>query len=340
MCPANFASGGPELLHQLAFELRKLGIEAIMFYVDGNTDNVVHGNYVFYNIPYVESVEDISDNVIIFPETNLKYLNNFHKVRKVIWWLSVDNSLVQFDLVSLLFDRKKVLRRILCKLILLFSKLPLLDKLYKDFPLRYLKKLLVNEGANKITHLAQSVYAMQFLSSFGINSHYLSDYLREDYLVKSNIDLSTKEDIIVYNPKKGYEFTKEIIKQSKSRLKFVAIENMTIEEVTNLLIRAKVYIDFGCHPGKDRIPREAALMKCCVVTGKKGSAKFFEDLPIPDAYKFEDDIKEIPLIIDRIQYCLDNYTDVIKDFANYCDYIYSEPIKFKSNIKEIFIPLC
>ena len=330
-------------MHQLAFELRGLEIDAKMFYVGQGGHSYheetspVHDNYVSYNIPYVDSVDDSAENIIIFPETYLRKLNDFHKIRKVIWWLSVDNSLVPLGLVNILFEQGKISRRVLCKLVLLFSKLPILKKLYNDFPLRYLKKILTSATSYGVIHLVQSTYAMQFLRRLGINnSYYLSDYLREDYLIKSKIDVSNKKSIIAYNPKKGYEFTKEIIKQSKDILRFVAIEHMTVEEVTDLLTKAKCYIDFGSHPGKDRLPREAALMKCCVITGRQGSAGFFEDLPIPDEYKFENDIKVIPAIINRLKYCLENYSDVIKDFEGYRDFIYNEPILFRQNVKDIF----
>ena len=30
----------------------------------------------------------------------------------------------------------------------------------------------------------------------------------------------------------------------------------------------KLYIDFGGFPGKDRLPREAVMHDCCIITGK------------------------------------------------------------------------
>ncbi len=38
--------------------------------------------------------------------------------------------------------------------------------------------------------------------------------------------------------------------------------------------KAKLYIDFGYHPGKERMPREACLLDCCLIIGKDGSAKY------------------------------------------------------------------
>jgi len=46
-----------------------------------------------------------------------------------------------------------------------------------------------------------------------------------------------------------------------------------------------MYIDFGTHPGKDRIPREAALRNCIVLTNRNGAADNNVDVPIPNEYK-------------------------------------------------------
>jgi hypothetical protein len=112
---------------------------------------------------------------------------------------------------------------------------------------------------------------------------------------------------------------------------------MPREEVIKLLQKAKVYIDFGHHPGKDRLPREAAILGCCVITGKRGSAKFFEDVPIPDEYKFEDKEESIPEIIDKIKDCFENYEERYKDFEYYRQFIKNEPQKFIEDLRKIFV---
>jgi hypothetical protein len=112
---------------------------------------------------------------------------------------------------------------------------------------------------------------------------------------------------------------------------------MTKEEIIKTLQRAKVYIDFGNHPGKDRIPREAAILGCCVITGKRGSAAFFEDVPIPDEYKFEDKEENIPKIIEKIKDCFRNFEERYKDFEYCREVIRNEPQKFVEDIKKIFV---
>jgi hypothetical protein len=120
-------------------------------------------------------------------------------------------------------------------------------------------------------------------------------------------------------------------------IKFVPISNMTRGEVIKTLLRAKVYIDFGHFPGPERIPKEAAILGCCVITGKRGSAAFFEDVPIPDEYKFEDREENIPKIIEKIRDCFENFEERYKDFDNYRQVIKNEPQKFVEDLRRIFV---
>ena len=69
------------------------------------------------------------------------------------------------------------------------------------------------------------------------------------------------------------------------KFNFIPIQGMSSIEVANLLESAKIYIDFGNHPGKDRLPREAVLSGCCIITNSKGSAKNSVDICISKKYK-------------------------------------------------------
>ncbi len=61
---------------------------------------------------------------------------------------------------------------------------------------------------------------------------------------------------------------------------FVPLENMSKQEVRALMQQSRYYIDFGHHPGKDRLPREAAASGCVVLTLRAGAAQFFDDVPL------------------------------------------------------------
>jgi hypothetical protein len=141
-------------------------------------------------------------------------------------------------------------------------------------------------------HLYQSEYARSFLEAQHLKPMMrLSDYIAPEFL-KQPTGAVARENIIVYNPAKGRHRTKlvlrEIANMAGDTVTCSPIVDMSRDELRNLLDRAKVYIDFGEHPGMDRIPREAAARGCCIVSNRRGSAGNAEDVPIPDEYKIED----------------------------------------------------
>ena len=339
--PANAATGGPELLHQLVYHLRrKLNVNAYMYYIPNDYRNPVHSEYKQYNNPFVRNIEDSDKNILVVPEiiSGIRVLQNYHRIKKIIWWLSVDNFYLSFIL-----DPKKnlFLPRAINKLIFLLFKRRIFD--IQALAYQKIRKNQINLNKfmaikNADYHFAQSYYAIKHLEENGIEKNkifYLSDCLNEEFL-KIQTNLSKKENTVVFNPKKSFSFTKEIMIYSKG-IKFIPLINMTREEVIETLQGAKVYIDFGTHPGKDRIPKEAAILGCCVIVGKRGSAKFYEDVPIPEEYKFNIEEKNIPKIRDKIKECLTDYKRKYEDFNKYREIIREEPNKFLQDLHKIFV---
>lgn len=339
--PAAIATGGPELLHQLVFHLRNsLNIDAYMFYYPNNHPNPIHPEYKAYNNNFVREIEDNEENILIVPEikSGLDFLEKYKKIRKIIWWLGVDN----FYLSHILSSKKNFFfRRTVNKIIRTFFQKDLFD--INEIVLRRLEKQKLDLRKFKIVlnadfYLVQSFHAKKHLEKIGISKEktfYLSDYLNQDFL-NIQTDISKKENIVVYNPKKGFGFTKKII-QLAPDIRFIPLINMTRQKVIETLQRAKVYIDFGNHSGKDRIPRESAILGCCVITGKRGCAAYFEDVSIPEVYKFEDKEENIKKIIEKIKDCFENFEERYKDFDYYRKVIKKEPDKFVEDMKKIFV---
>lgn len=314
ICPANIATGGPELLHQLVYKLNNLGLNTFMYYYNRERNiNPIHDSYKNYNNPYVDKIEDNLDNIIIVPEVRTNMIYHYRNIQKVIWWLSIDNYYKAFNLRI-----NKNIKPILYNLGIL--------KIYKF------------KNDKNIFHFVQSKYAKQYLLNKGIeNIDFLSDYLNDLFIEKQLNNMNKqKKDIVVYNPIKGFGFTKKIMEFAKN-LEFLPIQNMTRKEVANLFSIAKVYIDFGNHPGKDRIPRESAISGCCVITNNQGSAKYYEDIPIPNEFKFTDIDSSIPQIVSKINDCFTHYNTNIQKFEEYRNMIKHEEIKFDENIKKIFL---
>ena len=87
-----------------------------------------------------------------------------------------------------------------------------------------------------IIHLAQCQYIIEYLKSKNIKKiYYLSDYLNKDFLEQNlDNDFNERKDVVVYNPRKGFEFTEKLIKLG-SYLEWKPIINMKPNEVINLL---------------------------------------------------------------------------------------------------------
>jgi len=346
VCPANEATGGPELLHQFVYHLRKeLNINAFMYYHNFNKNKFstpVHPEYEIYNNPYVIEIpkeEDDEKNILIAPEVKcgLSLLVNFKKIKRGVWILSVDNYYL-----SKLTIRDYFIPRIVNKISKILFKKPLLN--FDITSQEVLNKLIERydyrtDPLLKLAnfYMVNSYRGLKWFSDLD-PLYYLPDYYVNIRFIEESckLNLKNKKNIVAYNPKKGYLFIKKIIKFANS-IKFTPIENMTREDVIDLLKEVKVYIDFGHFPGPERIPKEAAILGCCVITGKRGSAAFFEDVPIPAEYKFEDKEENIPKIIDKIKDCFENFEERHKDFEYYRQIIKNGPQKFVEDLKKIFV---
>jgi hypothetical protein len=320
-CPAGYATGGPEALHQLGARLTALGFNALMYYyTTPDSVDVVHKNYEKYSVPIAKTIENNAQNIIILPETHLGAIfdKGLKSVRKVIWWLSVVNyHITQKNLIeSLKRERYFRLKNYLGK--------------YPTAPFSRLKQ------RHDVQHLSHSYYSQVHLLENGIKPiGRISDYMNSAFF--DLVDESApKENLIIYNPVKNDAFLDEIIGLTPN-LNWVPIKGMTPAQVAGLMNKAKLYVDFGFHPGKERMPREACIMRCCMIIGKNGSAAYTEDMPIPEQYRFDKNTDLIPQIIQSVNECLDNYNKVIADFAPYRQALYQEEMQFEADMGKVFI---
>lgn len=319
-CIANIKSGGPELLHQLSYHLCQCGKESyIVYYNHQNGKSDTHQEFLKY-LPVVKQEHEIIDDensLIIVPESSVKHLNAFSKALKAIWWLSVDN----FTNWATVKGRAKTFG-----LLHSLSNPKLLVETY-----RIVK--------NADYHFCQSFYSKEYLLGKKIEKgkiFMLSDYISDNYFEVYENKNNTRIKQVAYFPRKGMEITKELLREGRD-IKWIPIQNMTSEQVHSLLLESMVYIDFGHFPGKDRIPREAVISGCCIITGKRGAAYYNEDVPILEEYKYADPLNSIEDILNKIRECLSDYEMKTADFENYRDIIRKEKSVFLSQIRELFL---
>ena len=303
-CPPHGATGGTELLHQAACKLRGFGIDAEIYYYVPFEGNPVAPRFEKYAVPWVASVADSADNVVIVPEAASYLLYQFPSAVKVLSWLSVDNF----------YASRRGWRAWLKRLA---------GTRYYDF-----------ERMDRLIHAVQSHYATDHLATKGItDTFYLSDYLGSDFITNAAGEADVpKEDVVLYNPRKGVEFTQQLMAAAPD-LTFFALDGMTPLQLSEKMRRSKVYIDFGNHPGKDRIPREAAVSGCCVVTGRLGSAAYQGDVPIPDRYKFDQSRRDFAAIRECMKDIFTHYAERRHDFDAYRRMILAEEARFDADLK-------
>jgi hypothetical protein len=315
ICCQVLKSGGPEALHQLAVAISDLGGKvSVIYFLDETRYDITKDKFVSINPPKIPGslydqypVNQVTEfaltesTLLILSESYTFLATQIPTVTKAIWWLSVDYSFL--------------------------SKLQLLPKNYAaDF-----------FAQKQIQHFYQSQYANHTLQSYDAKQRFaLSDYVNIDF------DPSTyahSRNTIAFYPLKGKELAQRFA-QLHAGLQFVAIQNMSRSQVDQTLSRAGIYIDFGNHPGKDRVPREAAQAGAVVLLHRHGGAKFFEDHPLADEYFFTSTDVQNGNLYNKVKQILSNRLLHFDRQAQYRTTIALEKQKFYLEVTNIFFESC
>lgn len=305
------ATGGTELGHQLIHVINSnTNYKGYVLYYPFNDDYQITEEFKKYNCQIInrKRISNFKNPVIILPEVLTYLQRKFKDYRTALWWMSVDNY---FGSISWKYAIGN-----------------------KFLPFSFVNKESLKKCFD--AHFYQSEYARMFLDSMGCMRKYpLSDFLNNEYL-ESSFSSNKKKDIVLYNPAKGAEISRAIIEKAPD-IEFRALKGLTREEVKILMSESKVYIDFGNHPGKDRIPREAAIMGACVLVGLKGSAANSLDVPIPDEYKFKfsNGSIDVDSLIKKIRSIFKNYENCSREFESYRSSIQNEPKNFLLDVNRI-----
>lgn len=313
ICPPKIATGGPEALHQLGFILNQLGFNAHMLYSKWKV-NPVHPFYKRYKVPFVTKIIDNHETILIIPESMTNLIAKYPLSEKKIWWLSLDF----YEVLMNYRGRKKNIINVI------FS-----SKKYKEYNF---------ESNPTVTHWYQSHRTKLFLETKKIDNPiaYLCDYVTELFLedLPDLMDIK-KENIITYNPKKGLEVI-ESFKNELPQYTWIPLKGMTREEMRDLLRKTKLHVDFGYFPGRDKIPREALVSGCCLLTGRGGTAEFAEDLGIPNKYKLHPNEQKQEIIIPLIVQIMTDFEEVRDEFMPFREFVMTEKDRMIDDVKKLF----
>lgn len=302
-------------MHQLSNKLYELNYENVFMHYVPQRSNAKAKNYEVYKTREIRSFEDHPNNILIIPESMTHLIKKYPRSQKIIWWLSV-------DFYKILMDYRIRKQSFYTKLF------------YQQKDREYYFEPLPN-----VFQWAQSFRSGLYLKDHGIPESridYVCDYINPLFLEsKQPVSKDLNNKTILYNPKKGKKEIAALI-QASPELEWIPIRNMNAIQIKELMAKSLLYVDFGENPGRDKMLRESVSQDCCIISGKNGSSAYYEDLMIPEEYKF--DFKEdlIPEIINKIKSVLENYPQHIPYFKVYKEMVLREETLFERKLQEIF----
>ena len=146
-------------------------------------------------------------------------------------------------------------------------------------------------------HLAQSFYAYSYLLSHKINPMMLTDYINPAFADRNG----GRDPVVAVNPAKG----KHLIEQFRMiapDIELVELAGYDRNGLVDVLNRTTVYVDFGHHPGRDRLPREAAICGNVVFVHDVGAGRAYADYAVNQQYRFHGD--ELEKLADDVRHAI------------------------------------
>lgn len=182
-----------------------------------------------------------------------------------------------------------------------------------------------------IIHIAQSEYAYDLLRQLKVKHLYKCvDLLNAEFY--EPYKEQPRSDVVLYNPAKATPFQHRLMDECRG-ITFRPITGMTRQQVIETMRGSKLYLDFGEFPGRERMPREAALCGCVLITSRIGAAYYDGDFA--HDYKFESKDGHIWAIARVIHYVLDHFTECQKDFKRFRKELRTDEERFKGQVEEI-----
>ena len=176
--------------------------------------------------------------------------------------------------------------------------------------------------------LAQSEYARRHLAEkFGINSLMLTDYISRDF---ENVAGIIKHPRVAVNPTKGRDLIDQFCERFPD-IEVVELIDMSREQVRRVLAESTIYIDFGHHPGRDRLPREAALSRVVILSTNVGSAANEIDMPLNDWYKFD----SVDHAGEKVRAIFGDANSHLKAQESYYENVAAQRAKFRLEVEQL-----
>jgi hypothetical protein len=329
-CPGNVITGGIYSLHNLCARLIEIGYNACMYYHSVDEAIINHENIRSFAVPSVDFINDSPDHVLIVSETETLFLSRFHSIKKIVYWLAL-NSYFKKPVFRWPFSIKMLRKAIQCRNYYGYSA-GMLENIKRSASWWAKANDTIWQG--DIIHMSNSHYVARCCQSKGIEKVYiLHNPVREEHYNGSALRVQKKPKI-VFGPKTPMNLI--WLCQIFLPFEIVRLKYMLPQTVMEHMKEAMVFAEYGNYPGRDRMPREAALLGCVLCSNIRGSAGYYEDMPIPVKYKIADTVCNYPKIVKLLKHCIRNYTSAKDDFVDYVRSLQEERVNFRANVASVF----
>ena len=181
-------------------------------------------------------------------------------------------------------------------------------------------------------HFFQSHYAQTKLAQIGFRGEMLTDYIRDD-LVERSAEIRNqgkeRQPRIAFNHR-----TAGLVSAWRAAgcdLNFTMIDGLVPLDALEEMARCRVFLDLGWHPGRDRMPREAALAGCVVVVNQEGSAGDKRDMPLPVSLRLRNPSQEE--LVERLRGIIASEESM--GMADYRDWVEGQKNVFKGEAAKV-----
>ena len=307
--PLGQRTGGPEALTLLVHSLRNRGVEAYLIPMRNFRGRENHPEYEVYNFEIADRIADPQRDHFVLTEVSpiesrreLQQLPDEH-----IWmlWLSVNFSPIPEA-------RYYTATKEDCSFFPpgVYQELPDLwpydDTPITTGPLRTLREAhrrTRSSGVRRIPATAIEAASIEYARkvsrrdiNFGTQSYYGRSFVRRhlqreafiltDYPrpIPSIGELKRKPNLVAYNGAKG-QWKIDDLRSRLPKVEFRPIQGMSREEVYQALAQSSLYVEIGHLPGRDRLPREAALLGTPTVMLARGAGFCWQDFPLGVDYR-------------------------------------------------------
>lgn len=308
-------------MHQLVDSLRRQGVEAWLWPLPECRDRDPIPDYERYDAPESTSMLDQPDTAVVFADAYWRLPRLWSRAQKCLWWLSIDNSpyfrqirrvqIARADGEAFTLGMANTLAR------------------------RSARLLLDSVELHRITHLTQSSYAHEYIRRMLlVRPTMLGDYIPDARTSEASRALP---HVIAFNPAKGSALTDEIRPLVDRPVEWVPLLGMDRAGVRAELGRAAVYLETGHQPGKDRLPREAAIRGAVVLMLCRGAGANRNDTPLAPEYKIDPGPGAARRFADQLRTVLDDLDGHRRRQESYVQMITGDRAAFDRAVRGIFV---